>query len=237
MTLKKHKENVINHHLSNCQHQEIQHSRKKPYQEQVASQKAFFDSIANWFISDDAVPEDVVPRLHQIVTSGCTLPREAHPRFLDIGCGSGALFPAMIERYPHCHITGVDLSALQLQQAKKRYSSHNVAFWQGDILDFPVSEDLYDAAWCNACFGNLYDQQAAVQKIATLLKPSGRMLITHPLGLEFVQTLHEKDPALVPNTLPANQSEALKLITGTGLEVEQLIVEPDFYVLVYQQST
>ena len=97
---------------------------------------------------------------------------------------------------------------------------------------FSTPDTLYEAAWCNACFGNFYDQRAAVKRIAALLKPSGRMLITHPLGLEFVQTLHEKDPALVPNTLPANKDEALELIEGTGFEIEKLIMDPELYILV-----
>ncbi|WP_196221541.1 class I SAM-dependent methyltransferase [Sansalvadorimonas verongulae] len=239
MSLKQHEDKVIAHHLNHrVDQQTSDNNHTASYQEQVARQRAFFEDTAEWFASEEAVPEYVKPCLQRIVASGYDLPTTASPRFLDIGCGAGALFPAMIQLYPCSHITGIDLCANQLKNVESRFSDHDIAVWQGDVLDFPDRanvKEFYDAAWCNACFGNFYDQKAVIHKLTKQLKAGGKLLITHPLGRGFVQTLNRKDPSIVPGTLPPNRQEAVKLIEDSGLEIDSLLNEPELYILIYRK--
>ena len=45
-------------------------------------------------------------------------------------------------------------------------------------------------------------QVATLEKAISLIREGGRVMVTHPLGRAFVDTLKEKDPVLVPHSLP-----------------------------------
>ncbi|MCL6269460.1 class I SAM-dependent methyltransferase [Sansalvadorimonas sp. 2012CJ34-2] len=203
-------------------------------------QAKIFDNHADWYISDEAVPPDLLPRLKKIVQAAFPdLSPEAYPEsphFLDAGCGAGVLFDFMLSLYPGCRITGVDLSSAQIHNARARFPQKPIKFWQGDIADYNPGTERFDAAWCNACFGNFYNQNRVVRHIASLLKPGGRLLVTHPLGYEFVKTLHENGPEQVPHLLPASKDEAINVAEGSGLRFESLLMKQELYILVFRKA-
>jgi SAM-dependent methyltransferase len=45
----------------------------------------------------------------------------------------------------------------------------------------------FDAAFFNAVFGNLHDQREALLRVALLLRPGGHIVISHPLGSEWLR--------------------------------------------------
>ena len=232
MTLRYHINKLIDFHLKNKKPELTTTDSNRA--EHNHQQETFFDSISDWFASEESVPAEVSPRLRQIIRAGYPASQNAVPEFLDVGCGAGVLFKPMRQLYPNCHITGVDLSIRQLQTAQSRYKDCD--FWHGDILDYtPDNNHQFDAVWCNACFGNFYNQQSVVGHISDLLKPGGRLLITHPLGFDFVKALHERDPKKVPHILPDSQQAASQLAEHCDLQIESLLMEPELYILVYHK--
>ena len=83
-SLKNHSNTVLENHTGKAS------VPAQTHEEFNRNQQAFFDKAANWFASDEAVPEEVQPRLRQIVQAGT--PNTKAPRFLDVGCGAGVLF-------------------------------------------------------------------------------------------------------------------------------------------------
>lgn len=58
-----------------------------------------------------------------------------------------------------------------------------VRTWQGDVADLPAAQLQGAAAvFFNACFGNLFDQRAALLAVALKLPPTAHVVISHPLG-------------------------------------------------------
>ena len=54
----------------------------------------------------------------------------------------------------------------------------------------------------HSVFANLFDQRAALEHTASLLRPGGGVVLSHPLGAGFVEGLHASDPSVVPRPLP-----------------------------------
>ena len=67
------------------------------------------------------------------------------------------------------------------------------------------------------CFGNIFDRGAALSAAASVLKPGGRALVTHPLSAAFVDKLHERDASVVPAGLPKTLEEMEALVVGAPL--------------------
>src|SRR5882672_10860409 len=67
-------------------------------------------------------------------------------RWVDIGCGSGALTELLIERCAPAGIHGIDPSEAQLAFARTRPAARMAEFRQGDAMALPFSEDNFDAA-------------------------------------------------------------------------------------------
>lgn len=183
------------------------------------------------------LPEEIQKRMTEIVeATGIS----SESCVLDVGTGTGALIQFLIDAgvKPE-NIVGCDLCESMLASAKKRYDG--VHFWQGDIIDFPwpmpsgLADHIqgFDAVFFNGCFGNIFDQKAAIERANLVLSNTGRIVISHPLP-GFVTTLHEIQPELVPHLLP-DEAELRNLTGNLPLSVSQLRIEPQFYLAIIQR--
>eukprot|EP01066_Platyproteum_vivax_P020138 Platyproteum_vivax@DN794_c0_g1_i1.p1 len=175
-----------------------------------------FDEAAAFFASDRATPEKVVPRLQHIVETSFRLGAvDFNSYIIDAGCGTGALFPFFAQNNNHQYgrILGVDLSSKMLQFALEKYPS--VHTWQGDFCDLELThfrslvgddEAVPQCIVFNACFGNIENQLLALHVASKLLPKGGVVVISHPLGRLFVETLKKKDPKTVPHQLPTMET-------------------------------
>ena len=145
---------------------------------------------------------------------------------------------ASASRVSRLEITGVDLSSKMVVSAQKRAdalttSIHDdddssllqvdIRVVESDVVNFqPPSDDegdtntndyyYFDAIIANACFGNFWDSTVVLQALSQWLKPNqGCLLVTHPLGSDFVRQLHQTDPSTVPHLLPTYRQFAEQL--------------------------
>uniref|UniRef100_A0A7S1FTC5 riboflavin kinase n=1 Tax=Corethron hystrix TaxID=216773 RepID=A0A7S1FTC5_9STRA len=147
---------------------------------------------------------------------------------LDVGCGAGALFPHYAKSGRKMEVLGVDLSERMVEQAKVTAHWCNDKWAEGEDVNFDVvcadfvanekvvleriqdeggddenkEERKFDAVVINACFGNFFDLDSLLATTSSVLGEGGILAITHPLGSDFVKSLHEADPGSVPHNLP-----------------------------------
>lgn len=110
----------------------------------------------------------------------------------------------------------------------------DIATYQGHISQVAVklnddnnsttaNNDLryyYDAIIMNACFGNFYNPKSVLDNISKhLIHDNSLVFITHPLGGQFVNKLHNEDPITVPHTLPINIYNWFNLSIGLPYEL------------------
>ena len=140
---------------------------------------------------------------------------------LDVACGTGVLWEYFIEAANRADIrlaiTGVDLSSGMIAYAAKRanqlvkeHPQHAIETFESDILEYCKQQSQqhsksFDGVVLNACFGNFWDPGQVLQAA-----PAQTICISHPLGAEFVQELHGKDPKTVPHVLPETTFEVMR---------------------------
>ena len=97
---------------------------------------------------------------------------------LDIGCGTGELEKALVQKWPSLKIVGVDISDDMLRRAQKKLDSFpSLVFKQGDFLETPLEEKGFDAAFSISNFHYFANPEAVLQKTASLLKPGSLFIL------------------------------------------------------------
>ena len=198
---------------------------KKLTQEEVDRinriQQKRFDQSYQLF--EPPLPKGVPERLEKIVAAATI--REGDT-VLDVGTGTGVLIP-LIQAYRPGRILACDLSKAMLGQLAENYA--NVETFQSDVRDLTKSDSSIDAILINACYPNIADKAGAFANIARMMKPAGRLVISHPLGKAFVDKL--RPGASYPLDDFPSKPEALRLFRPYGLEVDLLVDEPKLYIL------
>jgi SAM-dependent methyltransferase len=114
------------------------------------------------------------PELRQAI-GGVNLAPGMH--VLDAGCGTGEALPWLHERVaPTGTVVGVDLSAAHLEAAR-RHLRTGVTILQSDLLGAPLPMQSFDFIWCVNTIHHLRDPLQGVNRLASLLRPGGRLAI------------------------------------------------------------
>lgn len=185
-------------------------------------QRDFFSGLIHVF--DPPLPEGVPERLEQIVASAAI---DKGDTVLDVGSGTGILIP-LIQAYSPEAIFACDLSDVMLEHLKEQYPyAKTIA---ADVRDISLPDNSLDVVFMNACYPNIVDKDSSLANVSRMIKPHGRMVISHPLGKSFVDSLKEKSPFPLDDF--PEQPEAETMLRPYGFEIEKFIDEPKLYILL-----
>ena len=186
-------------------------------------QRNTFDKLYHLF--EPPLPEGVPERLEQIVAHGKI---NRGDTVLDVGSGTGILIP-IIKKYEPRWIYACDLSVAMLEQlSSKKYPGLETIL--ADVRNLTLPDSSIDAVFINACYGNIVDKPGAFNNLSRMMKPHGRMVISHPLGKSFIRSMRER--ASFPLDAFPEMPEAERLFRPFGFGVETFIDEPRLYILV-----
>ncbi len=103
----------------------------------------------------------------------------AHATMADLGCGTGTT-ALMLARDFDLQVSGVDLSAANIERAIERTDINNAAvrFIQADAQELPFEDDELDGILTECSFSLFADQAAVLAEIKRVLKPGGSLAIT-----------------------------------------------------------
>ena len=148
-----------------------------------------FDWFANQFTSGRR--EEFIEKIYPYVKPYL----KPNDCVVDLGCGAGSITIFLEEQ--GAQITGIDLApgliALARQEANKRGAKVN--FVQANVLNYALSEEVYDLA---VCFGNPltdFPHQRFPEfrdRVFSALKPGGYFILEYIDGLERVAWLSEQ---------------------------------------------
>jgi SAM-dependent methyltransferase len=104
-------------------------------------------------------------------------------RILDVGCGTGEQLFALASALPEAHLTGVDISAANIQRAERTRQQSpwrdRVVFVASDYLDFQTS--AFDLILADSTLHNIAVPTAILfSKLASDLHSGGLLLATMP---------------------------------------------------------
>ena len=198
---------------------------RRPTQKEVDRinrlQQERFDQSYHLF--EPPLPQGVPGRLERIVAAAGI---KNDDRVLDVGTGTGILIPLIQKYHPH-NIIACDLSKEMLGQLEKNYSG--VETVQKDIRDLALPDASIDVVFINACYPNIADKEGAFTNIGRMLKESGRLTISHPLGKSFVDTLRPGAPYPLDDF--PSKTEASVLFHPYGFKIKVYVDEPKLYIL------
>jgi len=184
-------------------------------------QQKHFNELFHLF--EPPLPEGVPERLKTIVAEGKINRKDV---VLDVGSGTGILIPN-IREYGPSKIYACDLSEKMLEQLSKNYPE--VETIMADVKDLELADSSIDVVFINACYPNIAGKAGAFETIAGMMKKGGRMVISHPLGKEFVKILKQNAP--YPLDEFPDLSEAENLFGPFGFNICKFVDEPELYIL------
>ena len=137
---------------------------------------------------------------------------------LDVGTGTGILIPIIQQYEPGC-IYACDLSEAMLRRLKENYSG--VKTIQKDVRELDLPDESLDVVSSMPAHSNIADKPGALEHISPMLKPAGRMIISHPLGKAFIESLRQGSPYPLDD-FPL-KSETKKLLGPYGFTVKKFV--------------
>ncbi len=191
----------------------------------AADQRRQFNKLADVF--DVPQPAAVMDRLGQAVAAAGLSPGDA---VLDVGTGAGVLI-LLVGAYRPSLILACDLAEEMLVRARRKHP--RVRAIQADICLLPLRAESVDAIFMNAMFGNIADKPAACREAARILRPGGRLVVSHPEGRAFVDELRASSDLFI-ESLPA-RAEFEALLGPLGLQVDTYRDESKLYLMVAEK--
>src|SRR4026208_1673824 len=104
---------------------------------------------------------------------GDWVPPPPDVRWVDIGCGNGALTQLLVERCAPITVEGVDPSEGQLAFARERLATPVAKFRQGDAMALPFPDGSFDAAVMALVVFFIPDPVRGVAEMARVVRPGG----------------------------------------------------------------
>ena len=190
------------------------------------SQRDYFNQRVGDF--DVPQPWPVIERLTEVVGAAGLRPGEV---VLDIGTGVGVLIP-LIESFKPSRIIACDIAEKMLQRLQQKHP--RVQTLHSDVADLPLEDASVDVAFLNAMFGNIADKPRACRNLSRMLRPGGRMVVSHPEGRAFVEELRRTSPLAI-ESLP-QRVQFQSLLQPLGLEVIAYRDEPRLYLMVARKA-
>jgi SAM-dependent methyltransferase len=94
-------------------------------------------------------------------------------RWLDVGCGSGALSQAILEMALPVEVSGIDPSADFVDYARKQVTDARARFEVGDAQTLPYGTATFDAAVSGLVLNFVPDPPAAVAEMRRVVRAGG----------------------------------------------------------------
>ena len=103
-------------------------------------------------------------------------------KILEIGSGVGAQTEILLKRYPEAHITGVELSEVQLNTAKSyigsKFDKSRYSYYNANAETLPFENDSFDAVYICWVLEHVPNPQRIIDECFRVLKPKGIITIS-----------------------------------------------------------
>lgn len=188
----------------------------------------FFDKhAARW---DSTIPAECVARAEEIIAA---LPMEYGEKVLDVGCGTGVLFPMLRSKVGDGGvIVAADVSFLMLSQARAKTRGQKTLLLQADTTDAPLASASFDWVIAYSVFPHFLDQQQAVIELARVLKPGGWLVICHSKSREDINAFHRTVGDVVGGHELPDDDTMRELIRNAGLRLVSFESLTDRYIVI-----
>jgi len=139
-----------------------------------------YTKLESW--AYDAIVADAVLDMREALWSELAPRVQERARIADVGCGGGQLALTMAEHWTDASVTGVDLSAQQVERATRRARSAGVPdrrlrFVEGSALELPFDDASFDVVVSIASIKHWPDQARGLAECVRVLVPEGKLIV------------------------------------------------------------
>jgi len=151
-------------------------------------------------------------------------------RWLDVGCGTGALAETILRRANPAQVHGIDPSEGYLALAREQVRDPRVRFSVGDARRLPVESASYDAVVSALVLNFIPDVSAGMAEMARAVRPGGIVagyVWDYAGKMELMRYFWDAAVALMPADLERDEGRRFpicqpgplqQLFEGTGLK-------------------
>ncbi|MCI5132876.1 MAG: class I SAM-dependent methyltransferase [Candidatus Electrothrix sp. EH2] len=120
----------------------------------------------------------VCEKIREFIDTKKTAQEDLHPQILDMGCGTGQLYGDLVHALgkQEFHYLGIDLSKAMLERASEKYPE--AAFVQSNVMEAQPKQAPFDLIVCSHSLPYYTDGEAALHKMAKMLRPGGQLLLS-----------------------------------------------------------
>jgi len=197
------------------------------YPRYKAKQKFFDTKAPSWQMSPEIKIE--TESIFQYIDT------EIEGRILDMGCGTGLLFPSLSHYYPDAQIIGIDLSFEMLRHCFHRISRRRHIL-QGISEQLPLRDNTVDLILNYCCFPHIIHKNKALREYYRVLKPGKKCYIIHPRGSHSINHCHRSIGYPVADDLLPSLSQAEKLLQQNRFQVDQALDRHDIYLVAGRKN-
>lgn len=108
--------------------------------------------------------------------------------YLEVGCGSGEVCRVVGRA---AYVTGVDVSPIAINNAKKRQSGNEV-YVQTEAETLPFADNEFDGVYSFEFLEHSWRVKDALKEMVRVIKPGGFLLLSAPNGFSLDIHLHKR---------------------------------------------
>jgi cytidine kinase len=152
---------------------------------------------------------------------------------LDIGSGTGSMISFLIKQKAD-RVISLDISMEMLSRCAEKYSRFpQVTPLEGDSCWIPLRQASITSVSCHGVLPHFDSIHVALEEFQRVLMPGGRLVISHTIGRERVNTIHShaSDKTLRKDYLPP-ALEVAQILVEMGWDVRKVVDDPDLYLIV-----
>jgi len=144
-----------------------------------------------------------------------TLPLPPAPRVLEIGCGTGALGSALVDRLPRARWLMTDIAPAMVERTRSRFAERPAIRFAAMDGEHPNTAERFDLICSSLAMQWFTDLAGAIARLRAQLTPRGKLAFTTLAAGTFIEW-RRAHPGLTSGTYDYPSPDDL---AGLGLEV------------------
>ena len=178
----------------------------------IDSRGAIFDRMARTW-DELPVPPDAADRLTRVAHAGQI---SVGDLVLDVGSGTGALLPALLEGQPRWVFAG-DIAPEMLMRLRRKFAGARITPVACDGARLPIRAGAFDAVFANAVLPHFEDKPATLAEFHRVAASGARLVISHIIGRRRVNEIHAaSEDAVLRRDLVPTAEELAAMLRSAG---------------------